>query len=113
MADEKVLDFDYSQLEQSHSTLVEEVIKLAKERNLNDFANELSVLFEVKEIPEFDLKKSPFIKYAERVNMNFVKQGFVKSAKADDLRHPIVAFCDDIRKFDTLLALAIKENTKN
>ena len=31
MADEKVLDFDYSQLEQSHSTLVEEVIKLAKE----------------------------------------------------------------------------------
>ena len=114
MADkhEKVLEFDYSQLEQTHSTLVEEVIKLAKERNLDAFADELSVMFQVKEVPEFDLKHSPFIKYAERVNMNFVKQGYVKSTKADDMRYPIVAFCDDIRKFDALLALMVKENTK-
>ena len=110
---EKKLLFEYSKLNSKHTTVVEEVIKLAREKDLNDFANQLEVAFKIKQRPVFSLDNSIFCKYAKRLNINITPQGVLTTNNPDEPDYPIIGPMDDVRKFDALVALAIKENSSN
>lgn len=108
----KFLEFDYSNIDTEHLTAVQEVIKLAREKNLNDFADELEIAFEIKKRPTFDLKNSIFCKYAERYNMKVNKQGVIRTKdKSGEFDYPIIGPMDDVRKFDAIIAQVIKDNS--
>ena len=109
----KVAPFDYNKLNTEHESVVEEIIKLAKDKGLHEFANQLKVQFEITEQPIFDLKNSIFCKYLKMFNIEPMVQGHSSPKNKTEMCYPIIGPMADVRKFDELIAKAILDNTKN
>ena len=104
--------FDYGNIKPEHQALVRDILqRIDNNKQPEDIKNDLSVLFKLQGENEFDLEKSTFIKYAERVNLGPAKQGHitVKEGKDVPINYPIISVCDDIRKLDKLVEEIMKD----
>lgn len=104
--------FDYGNIKPEHQALVRDILKrIDNNKQPEDIKNDLSVLFKLQGENEFDLEKSIFMKYANRMNLGPAKQGHitVKEGKDVPINYPIISICEDIRKLDNLVEEIMKD----
>jgi len=110
--DDMIPVFDYGNIKPEHQALVRDILqRIDNNKQPEDIKNDLSVLFKLQGENEFDLKKSIFMKYAEKVNLGPAKQGHitVKDGDKKPINYPIMSVCDDIRKLDKLVEEVMKD----
>jgi hypothetical protein len=105
--------FDYGALTEEHKAAAQEIAEYLQTQGLTDVANALRLRFKLKEIPKMNIDNSPFVAACKAVGLYCAIQGYMQEGQEPNIvQYPLVALCDDIRKFE-LLVSAIKSMELN
>ena len=109
-AENLTMQYNYGDISPSDKKVVEEVIKLAKQQNLDVFAEFLKHKFEIEETPEYDMSQSKFFKIAAKLGLFGSQQGHITYPEdPTKTKYPVMGMTEDVRKFEDLYN-AIKED---
>tara|TARA_X000000368_G_C23034918_1_gene714177 strand:- start:1479 stop:1865 length:387 start_codon:yes stop_codon:yes gene_type:complete len=96
------LKFDFSDVKDEHKKAVNEACDILKEQGVNqNIIENLKLKFKIKEIPSYDIMKSPFVQYCLKNNVHVQPQGNITTAKNNEpFLYPVVSVTEDIRKLN-------------
>jgi hypothetical protein len=104
--------FDYGNIKEEHQAIARDIVeKMNKGLHGENLKKELIYLFKLEKEEEYDIENNVFSNYAKKAQLNVNKQGYI-STKSDDGKiknYPVIAVCDDIRKFDKMIELIYKD----
>jgi len=96
--------FDYGALTDEHKEAAQEIAEYLQTQGLTDVANALRLRFKLKEIPKMSLDDSPFVAACKAAGLYCAIQGYIQEGQEPDIiQYPLIALCDDIRKFELLV----------
>jgi hypothetical protein len=109
--------FDYGALNEDHKAAAQEISEYLQTQGLTDVANALRLRFKLKEIPKVSIDDSPFVAACKAVGLYCAIQGYIQEGQEPNIvQYPLVALCDDIRKFELLVSainsMELNENSK-
>ncbi len=100
-------NFDYNDMEKADiKKAVLEVMNVLRKQGISEnIIKDLELKFKIKQPKTYDLTKSPFYNYANSIGIDITINGHVATATGtkDEMRYPIVAICEDIRKLELLM----------
>jgi len=102
-------EYDYGNITDDDRILIREICEqLETKGNLSDSAF-LRNQFQLKQIWQYDLANSPFVKMCKDNNIEIQKQGHMTTYENGEAReYPIVTLCEDIRKLEKLFASIVE-----
>jgi len=96
--------FDYGALTDEHKEAAQEIAEYLQTQGLTDVANALRLRFKLKEIPKMSIDDSPFVAACKAAGLYCAIQGYIQEGQEPDIiQYPLIALCDDIRKFELLV----------
>jgi len=96
--------FDYGALTEEHKAAAQEIAEYLQTQGLTDVANALRLRFKLKEIPKVSIDDSPFVAACKAAGLYCAIQGYIQEGLEPNIvQYPLVALCDDIRKFELLV----------
>lgn len=96
--------FDYGALTDEHKEAAQEIAEYLQTQGLTDVANALRLRFKLKEIPKMSIDDSPFVAACKAAGLYCAIQGYIQEGQEPNIvQYPLVALCDDIRKFELLV----------
>jgi hypothetical protein len=109
--------FDYGALTEEHKAAAQEIAEYLQTQGLTDVANALRLRFKLKEIPKVSIDDSPFVAACKAAGLYCAIQGYIQEGQEPNIvQYPLVALCDDIRKFELLVpaikSMELNENNK-
>jgi hypothetical protein len=68
--------------------------------------NKQPLTFKLKEIPKANIDDSPFVAACKAAGLYCAIQGYIQEGQEPDIiQYPLIALCDDIRKFELLVPI--------
>ena len=96
--------FDYGAINDDHKAAAQEIAEYLQTQGLTDAANALRLRFKLKEIPKMSIDDSPFVAACKAAGLYCAIQGYIQEGQEPNIiQYPLVALCDDIRKFELLI----------
>ena len=106
--------FDYGNITDENKAAALEIADMLERQGLKDLAESIKVKFKIKEIPKYDLDKSPIVAALNQVGLFCSIQGYLQEgAEPDIMQYPIIAVCSDIRNFEQLIPIIKSMETVN
>jgi hypothetical protein len=98
--------FDYGALTEEHKEAAQEIAEYLQTQGLTDVANALRLRFKLKEIPKMNIDDSPFVAACKASGLYCAIQGYIQEGQEPNIiQYPLIALCDDIRKFEMLISV--------
>jgi hypothetical protein len=98
--------FDYGAINDDHKAAAQEIAEYLQTQGLTDAANALRLRFKLKEIQKMSIDNSPFVVACKAAGLYCAIQGYIQEGQEPNIiQYPLVALCDDIRKFELLVPI--------
>jgi|TARA_B100001094_G_scaffold326627_1_gene383143 hypothetical protein len=96
--------FDFGSLNDEHTKAVKEACEILTSKGVDkDIINDLQLKFNVKELPKYELTKSPFFNFCKKDDISISEQGNITvNEDGKTMLYPVAIVCEDIRKLDKL-----------
>jgi hypothetical protein len=98
--------FDYGNITDDNKAAALEIANMLSSRGLNDIADAIKIKFKIKEIPKYDVEKSPFVTACKTAGVYCSIQGYAQEGMEPNIiQYPLLSLNADIRNFEALIPI--------